>query len=158
MIDLVKLKNDMLTGPYAATLAPLIGAAGTVGNYPDSQDAAVAAWYNDLAAAGAASVPISSFTKEQFMTGVLPAVVNLGSATTALQNKWDRLLGVAQNMGMIYYNVASPLLSQLVTDGLMTSAQVDAFTKRQGSYCEVLFGAGTICDHTDVARAFGRGI
>lgn len=148
-MDYTALHTELTTDPLAMGYAAHL-------TLPVTDDAIVANMLNALTGVGAGMVIIPTYTKESFATGILPAVQALPTATTALQAKWNPMLNVALAMGTVLYSAASPLLAGLITDGLMTQAQVDAFTKRTGSRAEVLFGAGTIIDWRDVAKSMGR--
>lgn len=146
MIDPVQLHTELTTDPLAVGYAAHLNIS----------DNAVADLLNATTGPGAASITIPQFTKEQFATGVLPAVQALPLATAAIQAKWTPMLNVALAMNTLYYATTAPLLAGLVADGLMSAVQVDAFTKRAGSRAEALFGYGTQIVWQDVARAMGR--
>lgn len=93
--------------------------------------------------------------KADFLLGVMAGIAALNGATSLLQNKWDRFLrivGAVENIRVTQPAVQS-LLGQLVTDGLMTQPQIDAFTKRPATRAENLLGAGVVISITDVAEA-----
>ena len=143
-MDYAALKTEITTDPKALGYAPYV-ASGSDGSIADL-----------LNAMGTDVITIPDYTKEQFSTGIIPAVLALATASTALQSKWDRLLSMTLAQSVIHYSVAAPLLSILVSDGLITQSQIDAFTKRPGSRAEVLFGAGTVISSEDVAKSEGR--
>lgn len=147
--QLTQLKSELQTDPLAIGYAPYV----TAGN-----DNECAALINALTGPGAATITIPSYSSDAFATGILPAVMALGAATTALQTKWQYVLQTALSRQLIQYAAASPLLSALVADGLLTSAQVTAFTTRIGGRAEFLWGAGTQVSPVDVMHCFGRGL
>ena len=160
-MDYATLKADILSGPHASVLAPLAGIEADPDGrnpapYPFSQDGTIAAWYNDPIGPGAGLIEIPSMTGDQFVTGILPALLALPAASSAIQAKWQPLIQVMLSRQNINTPVIDPILAGVVADGLITQVQVDAFTKRQGSYAEVLFGAGASISNTDVACALGR--
>ncbi len=160
-MDYAALKADILTGPHSPVLAPLANVASDPDGhnpspYPFSQDGTIADWYNDLAGPGAGLVEIPLMTGDQFVTGILPALLALPAALPAVQAKYNALIPVMLSRQNISTPAVDPLLAGVVADGLLTQAQVDTFTKRQGTYAEVRFGFGTSISNADVARALGR--
>lgn len=150
------LQAEILTGPMASQLAPHVHtktSAVVSSIQAAADDQAIADLLNSTTSSGAALVNIPSFSKEQFSTGVLPAIEALPTASAALQTKWNAMLNVMLAQGGIALAAVSSLVAQLVIDGLMTQAQVDAFTKRQGSRAEALWGAGTIITAAQVSVA-----
>lgn len=140
-MDYAALKTEITTDPVAR---------GYAAPYAAGDDAAVAALLNAVNPAISITIPL--YSREEFMTGILPAVLALGSATAAVQAKWDRLLSVTRSMGVIHYSVAAPVLEQLAADGLITQAQIAAFTIRHASRAEALFGFGAAVALTDVSK------
>jgi len=100
-------------------------------------------------------ISIPSLSKGEFLLGIAPAGQSLLSASDAIQKKWNWYLGLAQASETI--NLSHPtiqaLLSEIVSDGLLTQEQVDAFTKRQATRAEVLFGYATVITASDVSVA-----
>ena len=92
-------------------------------------DAAIADYYAD---ATATIIDVQSLPKADFLVGVLAGIAALNAASPLLQGKWDRFIRVLVAVDTV--RTALPaiqsLLVQLVADGLMTQAQVDAFAKR----------------------------
>ena len=143
--QIASLKTELDTDPKA------IGYAQQVGN-----DAVIAGMLNSLTAPGAETITLPVMTHDQFAALIAPAVMELGSST-AMQTKWNPMLTLAssaQNVGTTPQNMG--LLNALVADGLMTAEQVTAGTTRIGSRAEVLYGAGTVIEWQDIARAEGR--
>lgn len=146
MIERTQLRDEILSGPLAAPLALLVDA----GN-----DAGIAMALNDPRGPAAGTVLISPMPVGDFLLGIIPAVAALPGKTADLQAKWDRFLGVVRSVPSV--RVADPavqaLLAQLVADGLMSQAQVDAFTRRPGSRAEILWASGALVTGADVAAA-----
>jgi len=135
------------TGPLVSQVQPLLHA----------NPAAIAALYASTSSAGAGNVTKASADKNDVLLTIETAVVNLGGASTALQQKWMpiaplllSLLSAAQG-AMKKVDVAS--LPSLVADGLLTQAQADAPWTRLGSYSEVLLGQGVFPTSDDIQAA-----
>ena len=106
-------------------------------------DSAIADYY---AVATATIIDVQSLPKADFLVGVLAGIAALNAASPLLQGKWDRFIRVLVAVDTV--RTALPaiqsLLVQLVADGLMTQAQVDAFAKRPATRIENLLGVGTV--------------
>ena len=146
-MDYTILKTELTTDPKGVGYSQPLAA---------TNDNAVAALLNATTGPGALTLTIQTYTKEQFLTGIMPAIEALGTATAALQAKYQPILQVTLSVSTILYAVAQPILTSLISDGLLTQAEVTAFTTRQGSSMERLYGAGTVAAWTDVAKAMGR--
>jgi hypothetical protein len=143
--QIASLKTELDADPKA------LGYAQQAGN-----DAVIAGMLNALTGPGAETITLPVMSHDQFAALIAPAVMALGSST-AMQTKWNPMLTLAssaQNVGTTPQNMG--LLNALVADGLMTAAQVTAGTTRIGSRAEVLYGAGTVIEWQDIARAEGR--
>lgn len=148
MIDLPALKSEITTDPLALGYAPYV----TAGN-----DNAVTGLLNALNGAGAATVTLLSMSHDSFALMIAPAVMALGSATAALQAKWNPMLNLVSGISLASLTpMVMGMLNGLVTDGLLTAAEITAGTTRTGSRAEVLWGVGTVIAWRDVAAAFGR--
>ena len=114
-------------------------------------DSAIVDYY---AADSTTLINIPSLSEGDFVLGVLSGIAALNGANTAMQNKWDRFLMVIKGLGGIRTSLPAvqSLLGQLVTDGLMTQQQIDAFVKRLASRGEVLLGTGIVISINDVAQ------
>ena len=109
--------------------------------------------YDYLGSVSTTSVTIQHMPEGDFIIGVLVGIASL-NGVPSLQNKWDRYLRVIKGLGTL--RTALPgvqgLISQLVTDGLMTQPQVDAFSKRLATKGEVILGVGAVISITDIAQ------
>lgn len=149
-----ELKAEIDTGPLAAELAPFVAA----GN--DNDCAAM------LNAMSQAVIALPTIGKGALLRGIIPALdqlatgVNLsGVALTAqISAKWTNRFAAlrAGDDVMVLDAALMGLLGQLVTDGLMLQPYIDAFSKRNGSRAEVLWGAGTVVRPADIQHAMGR--
>lgn len=141
-----ELTNDPLSIGYRALI--------TAGN-----DNGIASLLNLLTGPGSATITLSSLSGDLFRTGLLPAVLSLGSASAALQTKYQYILTVANAAQVV--DMTNPYvlgaIQGLVTDALMTQAQATAINHRTGSRAEVLFGGGAIVTSNDVSKAL-RGL
>lgn len=143
-MDLTQLKNEIKTGPHAATLAPHV----TAGN-----DLAIADFLNDKAGAGAGTIVLSSIPRQRILRVFLEVAIDLDTKATAVKSKWDRILPFVRDMEDTPLTVINDVLTLAVTDGLLTAAKVDMIRQRAGSRCEVLWGENKTVLSTDVARA-----
>lgn len=142
----------MITPAQSATLKTAINSDTALTAFVTSRDCQAISDYYAGATATLVNHPI--LPKSDFLIGVMAGIAALNGAPT-LQNKWDRFLRVVSSVETV--RVSSPavqsLLGQLVTDNLMTQAQVDAFSKRAATRGENLLGAGVVISITDVAEA-----
>lgn len=147
--QLSSLHSEITTDPLAMGYAAVSG-----------QDQAQANLLNALTGPGSATITLASMGRDDFLRGITPGVISLASASATLQAKWDRLLSVVRAATSVAVSASDiqALLGQMVTDGLMTQLQINAFTQRTGSRAEVLFGSGTTITALDVAQCFGRGL
>lgn len=144
--QIAALKTELYTDPKSMNYAAQSG-----------NDAVIAGLLNAFTGPGAETITLPYLSHDDFAVMIAPAVMALGSATTTLQTKWTPMLNLisgtqrvtlsARNMGM---------LNGLVTDGLLAATDITAGTTRIGSRAEVLYGAGTIAEWQDIARAEGR--
>ena len=144
MIDYEVLLEDLESNEDVANLVE-------VGN-----DQAVAVWYNQVREDVTITLP--SMPRGDVLLALIPAITLLPTKSEAVQKAWDRILGVLQTSDSV--QVTSPQVQALmaagVADGLLTTQQASTINARSGSRAEQLFGPGTVLQHTDVARAFGR--
>jgi hypothetical protein len=140
--QLAKLKADMANGPLSAQVTPLLHA----------DPLGIAAIYN---AVNAETISIPSLRRDDFLLGILPAGAALFGKDAATQAKWTFYLDIAKAADTIKLSspVIQAVLSQLVTDGLMTQAAVDAFSRQPCSHAETLFGIGVKLDSDDIQAA-----
>lgn len=146
-IDPAQLAAEIRTDPQAlGYAAPL--AAGQDGVIADLLNAVNPAYV----------VSLSIIDKGDFLIGMLPAASALAGQDAATQANWDRMISIACANNTIDVGNAAvqAVLTAAVQQNLLSQAQADAVTKRAGSRAEVLFGAGTVVTHTDVARALGN--
>lgn len=141
----------MITSAQAATLKTAITGNTALTTFVTNRDCKAIADYYAVVTTTMIQVPVLS--KGNFLMGVMPGISTLTSST-ALQNKWDRFLRIVSSVEVVH--VAQPaiqsLLGQIVTDGLMTQAQVDAFSKRPATRGENLLGGDVVITITDVAQ------
>lgn len=151
--QLAALKTELTTDPAALGYAPSV----TAGNHN-----ALAGLINAMSAA---VITLTSQSKGAVLLGIIPALDQLALGTdlsnvaipAAVSAKWQsRFQALSAGDNSIQLSAAfMGMLGQLVTDKLMTQAQVDAFTRRAGSRAEVLWGSGTAVSSDDVRIALG---
>lgn len=146
-MDLTALRNELTNDPlqlgYAARLAV-------------ADDRGVAELLNDRVGPGAAPIMLDAASKTEFMLGIAPALLALPSKTAAVQQKWDRVLGLLPAIGETVHlsdPTVAGLLAAAAADGVLTQAQIDALVTRLGSRAEVLFGSGVVVRPEDVGAA-----
>lgn len=145
-IDYEALKDELEQDPKNLGYSALISAG---------RDLALAALLNAKSGAGAETLSLQVITKGAFLLGISPVGLTLPTKSSADQMKWDRIISFASAADFVDVgnaNVAG-LLALAIADGLITQQQVDSFTKRVGSRAEVLFGADTVINHEDIAKA-----
>ena len=100
-------------------------------------------------------INMPTLQKADFLLGVIAAIAALNSSSPILQGKWDRFMRVIVALDAIRVGLPAvqSLLGQLVTDGLMTQTQVDAFSKRPATRAENLLGVDTVISITDIAQS-----
>ena len=118
-MDYAALKSEISTDPLALGYAPYVTAMS---------DAVIANMLNAQTGAGIATITLPTLTYAEMLTGLMPALIAIASATTAIQGKYDRVLSAIKTLPVIQYAVAAPILASLVTDGLETQAAITAFT------------------------------
>jgi hypothetical protein len=153
--QLQALKAELMGDPLSLGYAPLL----VSGN-----DAALAALLDAAIGPGAALVQQIDITRGALLKGLLPVFERvlgpgIDSNGTAIPveilAKWRirfDVLKVADPVIPLDAQIAA-LLAEAVTDKVATQAQVDGIVKAPGSRAEVLFGAGTVVTHVDVAAA-----
>jgi len=145
-LNYVAIKNEIVNDPM------MLGYAG-------KDDQTIANMMNSTTGGGAAIIDLKVVDKDSFVLGIAPQIyANLSSLTAAKQQQWRDILGIINGASAVDVSSANAktLLSQAVTDGVLTQAQVNAVTQRIGSRAEVVFGAGTMIGFMDVAKAMGR--
>lgn len=153
-MDYLALKTEIQADPMALGYAPYVAA----GN-----DIAIADLLNALTGPGAAAISRQSITRGAFIDGIIPGTDQLSSGvstsntpfTQAQKDRWTfRFNGLGSGDPVIKLDARKMgMLNQIVNEGIMTQAQIDAFTKRTGSRAEVLWGEGVTITANDVARA-----
>lgn len=153
MIDLTALRAELTTDPQAV---------GYAAHYAAGDDYTLAQMLNATTGAGAASVPLIAISRGAFLRSVIPGTDRLAAGldsdgaalTSATITKWTYRFNAARGGDETIALDAAMLgmLGQMVTDKIMTQAEIDAFTTRTGSRAEVLFGAGTVIAVDDVSR------
>ena len=155
MIDYTALKTELTTDPKAMGYASQLGIS----------DIAIATLLNATTGNGAATISISSMTRGEWDAQLIPMEdqvttgTNLSGTTlsAAVIAKWNaRISAFRGGDPAISVAVMTPLLNSAVSDGLITSAFITQITSRIGSRAEVLFGEGTVIDHSDVSKALGN--
>jgi hypothetical protein len=149
-IDHTALATDIQSGPFAATLAPMV----TAGN-----DQGIADLYNKATGVSSGSVVVVFMSRSDFLMGFAPALFSLPTLTNAIQTKWDRILrfiGSLEGIIKVSSGGVQNLLTQAVTDNVLTQNQVNGISNKTGSRAEILFGDGTVLTSIDIARALGR--
>jgi hypothetical protein len=149
-MDYTALKTELTTDPKSLGYAPLLTA---------TNDAGCAALLNATTGNGAATVNLPSLTHDQFALLIAPVVMALGSATTALQTKWTPMLQLLGGVQTVMLNQTVMGLINALSAGFPTqlpASAITAATTKTGSRAEVLFGAGTVIQWTDIAHAMGR--
>lgn len=142
------LHTELTTDPVSVGYASALAA----GNDNDC-----AALLNAQTGVGAATISLPSLTHDEFAMMIAPAVFALGQATSALQTKWTPMLNLVSGVQTIQLNATiMGLLNQLVTDGLLTAAELSAGITRTGSRAEVLLGVGAVVTPYDITVAMGR--
>ena len=148
-MDYTVLHMELTTDPKAVGYAPYLTA---------TNDLMVANLMNSPTGSGAALMQMDYLSHDAFASMLAPAVMALGSATTALQTKWSPMLTLVSGISTVYLSTTTMwMLSQLQADGLITATQLTSGTTRVFSRAEVLFGMNTAIQWQDVAKAMGRG-
>lgn len=152
--QLATLKTNILTtGPLVTACQP----------YLSTSHVAIADLFNSLTSAGAGPITLQSVSRGTLVMGMLTPFgrvhagvdINGAALPTAVQAKWLAFASLFSAADAIV-TLSSGLLTELqsaVTDLVATQAEVDAFTKRTGSYGEVLLGEGISLVHEDVTAA-----
>ncbi len=151
MIDYSALKNEIATDLKALGYAALVAS----GN-----DQGIADLLNATTGSGAATVGLTSLTKDEFVLGFAPAIyTNLSTLSTTKQQQWRDILNIINGATAVDLSTSNvqALLAQGVSDGLITQAEINAVTQKTGSRAEFLFGAGTVISNSDVSFAL-RGV
>lgn len=146
-MDYTALKTEIETDPLNLGYASRVA----VGD-----DEGIATILNDRTGSGSAMISLATATKGEVLLGVTPVAFTLPSKSNAIQAKWGlalQLLAAATTDIPVSSEPVASMLAAAVSDGVLTQAQIDAFTKRRGSRAEVLFGVDTAVAHQDVAVA-----
>lgn len=144
--QLAALKSELTTDPlslgYAAPRAA--GAMQTIADI-----------LNATTGPGAATVTYASLSRDAFVSGLRPGLFALPTLSAAIQAKYSLLIqSVIGTVDAVVIDATTlAFLADAVADGVMTQAQVTAFTTRTGSRAEVLLGTGTAVQWQDVVQA-----
>lgn len=161
MIDLAKLKSDILTGTNSTTLAPLAGAPGPLGNYPDSQDGTIADFLNAKTISFIGSLEVGDVHKLLYGNGDYLTLKSAQMAGNTDAVVAFAMLDDAVKFGKGRVDIAATAtknqLAKLVTDNLITQASVDALNSLATSMISIAQRDYEQDVHNlDVARCFGR--
>lgn len=147
--QLLTLKNELQTDPVAMGYAA----------YLPGNPVGCALLLNSMASPGVASIAVISLPKGSVILAIVPVLDQLATGITlagaaipqAIITKWQqRFQALQAATDPLYIAPLVPMFNQAVTDGLTTSAYVQAITHRNGSRTEVLFGAGITVTWQDV--------
>ncbi len=149
----IKADTGNLAATIGTTMAYLTGPTVTA-------DGVIANLYNTVSVDN--SIAVISITRDDLLYALsapILAVLTDQAAQVAKSAKYGPVLQMLNMLTVIQMDNASltTVFTDLVTDGYATSAQITAITNRSGSRAELLFGAGTVLDHYDVAVSLGRG-
>ena len=154
-MDYAALKTELTTDPLG------LGYASTL----PTSDIATAALINATMGKGAGTIMVPSFSRGELLALLVPLEDQLSSGgnvsgvafTQLVLNKWaGRFDALRSGDPQIPTTLILPLLNSAVADGLTTAAYVTQITNRVGSRAEILFGAGTAIQHSDISKAMGR--
>lgn len=154
-MDYTLLKTELTTDPLG------LGYASTL----PTSDIATAFLLNSLTGKGTATITIPLFSRGELLALLIPLEDQLSSGVTIsntaltqlVLNKWSsRFDALRSGDTFIATNIMLPLLNSAVTDNITTAAFITQITTRTGSRAEVLFGAGTVIQHSDISKAMGR--
>ena len=154
-MDYTLLKTELTTDPLG------LGYASTL----PTSDIATASLLNSLTGKGTATITIPLFSRGELLALLIPLEDQLSSGVTIsntaltqlVLNKWSgRFDALRSGDTFIATNIILPLLNSAVTDNIATAAYITQITTRTGSRAEVLFGAGTVIQHSDISKAMGR--
>ena len=154
-MDYTLLKTELTTDPLG------LGYASTL----PTSDIATASLLNSLTGKGTATITIPLFSRGELLALLIPLEDQLSSGVTIsntaltqlVLNKWSgRFDALRSGDTFIATNIILPLLNSAVTDNITTAASITQITTRTGSRAEVLFGAGTVIQHSDISKAMGR--
>lgn len=138
----------------ATELASDPASLGYAAHVAAGRDGDIEALINATTGPGVGTITLASVTRNQFIKGLMPAVLTLAGKDAATKDKWDRALSAVTAADPITIDASNLYFLGLVAaDGLLTSNQAEAIYKRAGSRAEVLFGAGTHVDTSDIAKA-----
>jgi hypothetical protein len=153
---LTALKNEITTDPVLLGYSP---------KYLAGDDYTVVSMLNALTGAGAVQMLAGSLPRGIILKGLIPGTDQLATGLTlsgaaissALNTKWiNRFAALRGGDPAIQIDSGfMGLVNGLVSDGLMTQASIDAFTKKTGSRAEALFGADTVISIAQVAATRG---
>lgn len=118
------------------------------------QDGDIEALINAATGPGAGTVTLASVPRDAVLLGLSPALLSIGDKSAEVKDRWGRILGVIQAADSLTINASNLAMFGLaILDGLMTQPQAEAIYRRTGSRAEVLFGAGSRVDTSDIAKA-----
>lgn len=143
-IDYSVLKNELVNDPKGLGYAPFVA---------KGFDAGIPPLINALTGPGIGPVKVTTLTRDQFMLAVSPCLLSLPGLTDAVQRKWDRVVSFITASSTLDCDLdqIKLLLSDAVTDKVLTQPEVDAVGVRDGSRAEVLFGVGVNVSVNDVS-------
>jgi len=145
-MDYTVLSNEINTDPLNLGYAQYI----TMGS-----DYGISLLLNSTAGNGTGTIALSTMNNADFVTAFLPYLANLDGLTAQKQGFYTLIWQTILAMPVINFSdgTVEGIMNQAVADGLLTQAQAISLNQRIGSRAEVLFGAGVIIDHLDIAQA-----
>lgn len=142
-MDSQALADELNNDPAGLNYAPLIAASNVAG---------LAKRINDTTRA---TVARRSISRDDFLRAIVPGMINLLSADSAVQAKYQTFLGLVTAANSI--TVSDPniqaLVAGMVTDNIMSQAQVDVILQRPGSRAEALWGNDAYVSERQIAVA-----
>jgi hypothetical protein len=142
------LINEINTDPHGLGFAAL----KTAGNFNG-----IAAIFASTTNAGAGTVTMPSVDSVDFVTAFLPHLLPMEALSSAARvATYDRLWSAILSMPTIDFSNSNVqnLLTLAVSDSLLTQPQATALNQRQGSYAEMLCGAGAAPSGSDISALF----
>ncbi len=149
-MDYVALHSELVNDPKAIGYANLI----TLGNC-----AQLANLINAASGPGAGTLTLSSIAHDDFIAAILPLLgafdATLATLPAAKQTYYDGIMGMLESSQAVL--PAAPgtqqIFGAMVSDGLLTAAEVTTLTTRACSRAEVLWGEGASVSQSDVIAA-----
>lgn len=116
-------------------------------------DYGISVLLNNIIGNGSATITLPTMSNSDFVAAFLPYLpAALKSSNSVFYSTiWQTILA----MPIIDFTkgTVDAVMAEAVSDGVMTQAQATALNQRMGSRAEVLFGAGIIIDHLDIAKS-----